>query len=188
MCSSDLTGVSTEMQRGMEPALEYYRRAYALDPHNVDLGVNIAKALIGRRQFTEAQGVLQHAATANPKSAEPLFWLGVVQKTNDQVPAAVDSLRRALKLDPQHINGVHLLTEIYLQQTNATELVKLLDQSYRQNSPNADYWVRIGDLYTMSAKQMPALTNQLGSRRRPTSGRPGGSPPPEGYVGVRATR
>lgn len=158
-------GVSAEMRRGMDAALDYYRRAFATDPQNVELGVGIGKVLVSRREYAEAEALLHRVAQHSPKSAEPLFWLGVIHKSRDQLPAAVAALQRAIKLDPQHINGIHLLTEIYLLQTNVTDVVKLLDYSYRQKSADSAYWMRLGDLFTMSAKQLPVLTNHFDATR-----------------------
>lgn len=159
------TGVSVEMRRGLEAALEYYQRAFEADPANMELGVNIARAYLSRQRFDEARAILRTTIAAHPRAAEPLFWLAVVQKTADDLPQATEALQRALQLEPQHLNAIHLLSEIYLQQTNTTELVKLLERSYRQKSDDASYWMRLGDLYSMALRQVPALTNLVKTSR-----------------------
>ncbi|MCX7914980.1 MAG: tetratricopeptide repeat protein [Verrucomicrobiae bacterium] len=159
------TGVSVEMRRGLEAALEYYQRAFEADPANLELGVNIARAYMSRQKFDEARRILQTTMQAHPRAAEPLFWLAVVHKTAEEPAEAVTALQRALKLDPRHINAIHLLCEMYLQQTNMTELVKVLDRAYWQKSEDASYWMRLGDLYASAFRQIPALTNLVKAGR-----------------------
>lgn len=159
------TGVSVEMRRGLEAALDYYRRAFETDPGNAELGVNIARAYLSRQRYDEARGMLQKTIAAHPRSAEPWFWLAVTHKTANEMGEAVRALQRSLQLDPRHINAIHLLTELYLQQTNTTDLVRLLDRAYRQKSEDAAYWLRLGDLYATALRQLPGLTNSIKAGR-----------------------
>jgi len=158
-------GVSLEIRQGIDAALDYYKRAFAADPHNVDLAMRIANLLLSRRQFGEARALLQEASARNAKSAEPLFWLGVAAKGEENLPAAAEALRQALKVDPTHINAIHLLAEILLQQNAEADVIKLLEQSWRQKSADFNYWLRLGDLYTLVTRQKKTIADQLDKTR-----------------------
>ena len=85
----------------------YLQRAIARQPDNAAVEVVWGRFLNSQGRFEEARQAFEAAATANPKAVTAWVSLGVLQTQRFQDhQAAVDSLRKALELAPEHA-GAH---------------------------------------------------------------------------------
>lgn len=159
------TGIAIQLTQGIEPAIAYYRRAVELDPGNTDQGLNLAKLYLSRKEPAQASALLERLTAANPRLAEPWFWLGVAYKSQDRHAEGLTALQRAHKLDPEDLNPVQALLEVYIQQADLVEATKLLDRSFRARATEAGYWTRLGDLSAAALKQVPGLAARLDPNR-----------------------
>ncbi|NQU12182.1 tetratricopeptide repeat protein [bacterium] len=158
-------GVSAQYAGAPDRALDHYRQSLALDPRNVAEAVQLANILITRKEFDEALAVLEQAARLNPKNAEAAFWLGMTARAADRTEQAIESFRRALQLDPKQITAVQALLEIYFQQKATTEIARLFDHAWDQQSDDARYWLRLGDLQVVALRQLPELEPLIDKKR-----------------------
>lgn len=158
-------GVSMEINGDRDAALVEYQKSLELDPQHSQLAVNLARIAMGRKQFDKAVAVLETASKANPNSPEPWYGLGIAYQVSDQQQKAVAAFRQTLKLDSTHMGAIRTLREMYLQQELIGDAAKLLEQAWRQQSNNGDYWMRLGDEYAAALRQKPTLAKSVDRAR-----------------------
>jgi tetratricopeptide (TPR) repeat protein len=155
-------GVSLELNGEMDAALEQYQKSLVLDPKHSELAVRLAGIYMSRKDFPKAVEILETAAKANPTSPEPWYGLGIAYRASEQPQKAITALRQTLKLNPMHLEALRvLLMEIFLQQDALSEAGKLLEQAWRQQSTDSEYWMRLGDLHAIALRQKPLLARQV---------------------------
>jgi tetratricopeptide (TPR) repeat protein len=159
------TALSLEMDGGLDASLPEYAKAFELDPHYTALGIRLAQVYLGRKDYTNALAVLESARKANPTSADPLLWIGVAYRTSDQIPKAIPPLKQALKLEPTNLSVIRALLEIYLGQNATNKVVALLDRAFRRSSNDTNYWMGLGDLYSIVLRQKPTLAKEIDRSR-----------------------
>ena len=149
-------GVSLELTRGVEAAVPEYEKALELDPRNVSLAIKLTKIHLSRNDAEKARALLEPITRENPGAADAWFWLGVAYKDgNRNLPGAIAAWQRTLKIAPATIEASQGLMEVYLQQKQTDEALKILDRAWQQKSQNSRYWVRLGALYAAALKQAP---------------------------------
>jgi tetratricopeptide (TPR) repeat protein len=158
-------GLSTELRNGLEAALPAYEAALQLDPKNTALAIRLAQVSISRKDFAGAKDRLDSAAKANPGSADPWLWLGIVHKGTDNSAEALNSFEQALKINPRHIPSLAALIEMLLQRDALDEVVAQLDKAWRQDSQDGQFWLGIGKIYAQVIRQKPSLAGRLGETR-----------------------
>jgi polyisoprenoid-binding protein YceI len=92
--------------RGVGPVLAEYRVAAGSDSTlrraSQVMLINTGRKLSYHQQGEAAIQVFRLAAELNPRSPEPLAWLGEAQRTAGQTGEAAKSFAQALALDPTH--------------------------------------------------------------------------------------
>jgi len=159
------TGVAEEFRGNLDDALDWYDRALQLDPRNTKLAVRLAQIYLSKRDLTNAVSVIEASATAAPDDVDLLYWLGLVYRTDNQTEKAITVFRRALKVDPTNVNALGSLLDIYAQQDSAAKGLALLDHAFHQKAAGSDYWMRLGDFYTLISKQRPTWATKIDRKR-----------------------
>ena len=161
-------GVSDEIRGDLDAALERYLDALQLDPQNTRLAVRLGQIYVSRRSFTNAVNVLETSLKAVPNSPEVSYWLGFAFRADNQDDKAVVAFHQALKADPNLLNALGGLLDIYMQKDALPEATKLMDRAFRRPSDSSIYWMRLGDFYVLIAKQKPTWATKLGGTRAQT--------------------
>ena len=105
-----------------------FKRALALEPHNVR-ALRSAAALAGAvGRFDEAITLGQRAAELEPTNAQIYYNLCILQRKGGQPDGALLSGRRALELDPGLSNVHFQLGAVYLAKGNVTEAIREFEQ------------------------------------------------------------
>ena len=151
------TAASIEVNEGIEAALDEYRQALELDPHNVALALRLANVYIARKESAKAVAMLETTARTNPNVADAWFWLGIAQRLSDQPAKAVAAFRQTLKVEPSHLGATHALVELLLEQNQMAEAASALDAAFRQRSDDPRHWAWLGRIYTDALKRKPSL-------------------------------
>lgn len=159
------TGVSEEIRNNLDAALDRYLRVLELDPRNTALAIRVGQIYAAKRDVTNAVSVLESSVKANPNDADISYWLGFVYRSDAQNDKAVAAFRQALKLDPNHLNALGGLLDIYILQDSVGEAVKLLDHAFHQKVETSSYWVRLGDFYTTVSQQKPTWAQKIDRKR-----------------------
>lgn len=96
-------------------ALEYYSRAYRLQPNNVDANLGLAKLLMSMHQPLQAESHLQRAVQAEPYDAIVHYRLGVVYRELGKTAEAKRELSEFEKLKQMKNNLQNLYQAMRLQ-------------------------------------------------------------------------
>ena len=155
------TAVSLAATQGMPAALPEFQLACQLDPDNLPVAFLLAEYYRSQRDMTNAIAVLDTAIAANPKSGEPWVVKGLTYRSAEDSTNAIAAFKQALKLDPIHQGAIRALVETYLVLDDTNSIVSLLDQSFRQRSTDANYWMVLGDLHGFTLHQNPSLAGRL---------------------------
>lgn len=106
---------------GLPPAA----RRLAATPAPVLSRIDLARRLADRGQFDEAAGHCQAWLQDHPESAEAFCLLGIIRDAEGQVGAAADCYRKAIYLEPHHVEALThlaLLAELSGDTATATTL------------------------------------------------------------------
>jgi tetratricopeptide (TPR) repeat protein len=76
------------------------KRAIVLDPQNVNLYIDLARAYVHIKDYGSAESVLQQALQANPQSLEARFALGDLHLFSRKADLAESEYKRALNDAP----------------------------------------------------------------------------------------
>ncbi len=96
-------------------ALEYYSRAYQLQPNNVDANLGLAKLLMATHQPLQAESHLQRAVQIEPYDAIVHYRLGVVYRELGKTAEAKRELAEFEKLKKMKNNLQNLYQAMRLQ-------------------------------------------------------------------------
>ena len=87
-------------------AIEHLRAALALRGDFLVCRLDLCRSLAERAEHVEARTLVEDGLALHPDSADLHYYLGNLQHLQGDLPAAVQSLQRALALAPAHA-GVH---------------------------------------------------------------------------------
>jgi tetratricopeptide (TPR) repeat protein len=88
-----------------EEAAKCYERAAALQPNATIAAINEAEALLQQRHIPEAEACLRSAIIADPRSDLAHQVLGVLLQRRGRFQEAIDSLERAIELQPRRVSS-----------------------------------------------------------------------------------
>ncbi|WP_373229686.1 tetratricopeptide repeat protein [Cohnella sp.] len=123
-------------------AMTYALKAVELNPNEISYQLNL-RTLMARQKIIEARALLslpvpdlekslqllKEAAQFDPLSAEARLLLGILYRMQQDYRSALESIRDALLLEPQHEEAKRLLHEV------RGERRRLLKQQYSQYKP-----------------------------------------------------
>jgi Flp pilus assembly protein TadD len=90
-----------------DEAQKEYALAIAINPHNGDASLNLARSYLSEGKMKKALQILEAARIANPKNAEIHSQLGLFY-LKDRPDEGLEYLRQAIRLDPREAK-LHLL-------------------------------------------------------------------------------
>ncbi len=146
-----------------ELAAEEFFLAAMADPSNEPLVLEATGRLLRIRKGdkpgekgadSRAKAVeLLKKATANPKASGALFArLGLVYSVLGKKELAVEANRKAIKKAPGSLPGYQYLAQIYLQNGQGDEGLKVLDEAARQPNADAAFLIDLGETYAAFAR------------------------------------
>ncbi|MBL8745628.1 MAG: hypothetical protein JNK58_04635 [Phycisphaerae bacterium] len=114
----------------------------ALSPNNAFGPLEVGKALSEARQYEKAAEYLEQAATRQPKWAEPVIELGLMEMQSGRDLRALSALRRAVELDPFN--------------TRAANSLKLVEELSRYETVESEHFVvrHPGGVFRVMAEEM----------------------------------
>ena len=136
-----------------EAAEAQYRAALKLDARFVPAGMNLSVMLSQQGRNEEARKLLEGIVANDQNFGEAAFSLGLLQAEMRDYPAAVESLRKATVLMPQHARAFYNLgnLESFLKHNDAAESALNTAFSLQPGNPQivhalAQFYVQSGDI------------------------------------------
>ncbi len=77
---------------------------------NNSLDADQIQELLSQKNFTQAESLIRGHLQAHPKDADAHYQLGVWHYFQGQIPQTIDSMRRALSLNPNHTDAAVCLS------------------------------------------------------------------------------
>jgi tetratricopeptide (TPR) repeat protein len=116
----------------------------------------LARAYIHTLRYGPAFTYLSYWIALAPESAEPLRWRGwVLERLNDKEGSMKD-LKRALELDPDHVQVRLRLAEMFLERSNPVEALPLLEGLHQQFPDRPAVIARLGECRYMQGQPKEA--------------------------------
>ena len=97
-----LRGRSLIIDKEYEEGIAELKRSIELDPDNVQIYIDLARAYLGMKDSQLAEQTLQNALTRYPKSTELVVALGDLQLVQNKPKDAENFYRKARDLDPEN--------------------------------------------------------------------------------------
>ena len=164
-----MTALLHEQNDEPELAAEEFFKAAQADPTNESLVIEATgrllrvrpgekpdeKALAGRERAVD----LLKKATAQPNASGAVFArLGLVYSMMGKRDLAVEANRKAIQKAPDSLSGYQILAQIYLQNGQAEEGMKVLDEAANQPRPGTAFLIDLGETYLSFARAGQAET------------------------------
>jgi tetratricopeptide (TPR) repeat protein len=141
------TGVLLDWEEEPERAAEEFYKAALSEPTNSELALEVSQRLIQGKQLDKAAEVLSRAA-ATPKASGLIFaQLGRVYAMTGKREQAIEASKTAISRMPESLSGYRTLTQIYFQNKQVDEAMKVLEQASKQPHVDATYLVELGEIY-----------------------------------------
>ena len=141
-------GISAELNDEDNTALEHYLKSAAADPGHEVLVLELARRFLQHRQPDRAIDLLTRI-TASPQATGKMFaWLGRAYTEAGKTEQAIKANSLAIKKSPELLMAYRNLMELYQQDRQPKEAVRVLDEAAAHSSSNAEFWVDLAGLYT----------------------------------------
>lgn len=168
-----LRGASLLNEGKIQEGIVELKRAIVLDPQNVNLYIDLARAYVHIKDYSSAESQLQQALQANPQSLEARFALGDLHFINRKADLAEAEYKRALNDAPDRPEPRVKLAGFYAS-VNRLGDAEATYSAWAQSKPQDDApLVALGDFYratdqldkaaTTYQRRLPSIRNR---RRR----------------------
>ncbi len=146
---------------GFLPAYNAFSRAFAIDPENVEIQINLALVQIRRGQFDAAIKSLRSILKDHPDHARAMGYLGTAYYEKGRYPEAINHLEKALRIiGPRPKNPSQGATHFEIYSNLGAVYLKMKDQdralaSYQAaclSQESLDCHRQMGMLYFNSGK------------------------------------
>jgi tetratricopeptide (TPR) repeat protein/2-polyprenyl-3-methyl-5-hydroxy-6-metoxy-1,4-benzoquinol methylase len=125
-------GNSLDSLGRLAEAVESYKRALAINPGCAEIHFNLGVLATTQGRHEEAANSLRRAVEIKPGFAQAHYKLGMVLSRLEQLDAAEASLSRALSFDPESVEILRDLTNIFLSRGKCVEalapIVRILER------------------------------------------------------------
>src|SRR5262249_61498283 len=140
-----------------EEALRAYKRAFPIDPANVDAKVGLGLTYTAMRRFEESERIAKELLESSGKSPEEnadyLFVVGMLGRASGDHEKAITSLEKALSVGRRRYHRVYTgaLAETYALKGAKDNAIghyrKALDSEKHYSTYMAEFLYRLGLLY-----------------------------------------
>ena len=150
------TGLIYRSQDQVAAAIQEWEKAALLDPSRKDLRDVAIQQYFHRGEFQKAAALLEQATRHEPNSFLAWFLLAYAYRSDKQWERAEESAEKAIEIEPDRLPAYELLFEIGYERGDYKMSRKVLDRTMRQESADAQYWLRVADLHQLLAAKAPA--------------------------------
>src|SRR5947207_2339746 len=134
-----------------EKAVAEFYQAALTDPSDEDLVLEASQRLLQLKESDKAREILVKA-TAQKDAPGILFaQLGRVYALLGKTNLAIETDRIAIKKMPESLAGYRNLAQLYLQNNQIEQGLKVLEEAGKRHDADAAYLVELGELYAAYA-------------------------------------
>jgi tetratricopeptide (TPR) repeat protein len=159
-------GVLHEIHRESDAALKEYYQAAMIDSSDEELSLRVSAKFIENKQLDKAVEVLNHRASRSEATGAVFARLGAIYFEQGKTNEAVAANRTAIKRSPALLAGYHNLFLIALQNKQAAEALKILDEAAGQPKADTDFLLPLSQFYLRLALQAPEVKAAANTKAR----------------------
>jgi len=163
------SGVLYDVNDEPEKAATEFYQAALTDPADEDLVLEASQRLLQLKQTEKAREVLVKGTKQKDASAILFAQLGRVYAVMGKTNQAVEADRMAIKKMPESMAGYRNLAQLYLQNNQIDQGLKVLDEAARRRDVDPGFLVELGDLYAAYAHA--SHSDKIKDQARETFGR-----------------
>jgi tetratricopeptide (TPR) repeat protein len=139
-------------RREWDGALHTSELILAADRGNLNARLIQSAALLGEKRVADSRALLDQMAKAYPKSADVYYQLGLVNLSDQRLPAAEESFRKSYQLNTANSRGLMGVVEVYLAQNKSAEALGMLQAESDKSPQRADLHVALATAAVMARK------------------------------------
>ena len=159
-----MAGVTHDLNDEPEQAIEAFSKAVLADPDNEALTLDLSTRLIMLKRFERAAALLNQSLKRPGASAQIdtrlAFVLQRMSRTNDAIHANEAAIRKA----PKSIGAYENLFNLYRQNGQTNEAVRVVEQAARVPNPDAEFLVELSEMYFLQGRPSQG-TNGIANTR-----------------------
>ncbi|MXW11369.1 MAG: tetratricopeptide repeat protein [Synechococcus sp. SB0668_bin_13] len=119
-------GAALYQQGKLQEAIDYYKKALAIDPNSLDILNNLGAALYQQGKLQEAVDYYKKALAIDPNSLDALSGLGAALIQLGEAQEAIYYCKKALAIDPNFVDALNNLGEGLAQLGENEEAITIL--------------------------------------------------------------
>jgi len=133
-------------------AADEFLKAALANPSDEALVLEASQRLLRSKQAERAIELLKKAAAMPGASGNVYARLGLAYSFLGKKDLAMEADRQAIKKSPAFIAGYQYLAQLYLQNKQIDEGLKVIDEAFRVQGTDAAFLVELGDLGVMYSR------------------------------------
>jgi putative PEP-CTERM system TPR-repeat lipoprotein len=153
-------------QKNVKAAREAAEDAVSVVPDNVPLLDALGRALLASGDVQQAITAFRKAAAAQPNRPQPQLRLADAYVAAKDLPAAAQSLRRALELSPRLLAAQRGLVQVALADKRPADALAMARTVQKERPTEAIGWLLETDVHTSQRAFDPAITSMRGALER----------------------
>jgi len=154
-----LRGSSLLYEGKFQEGIADLKRAIVLDPQNINVSIDLARAYVHLKDYDSTESVLHQALQTNPHSLEARFALGDLHILRGKADLAEAEYKRALTDAPDRPEPRIKLASFYVS-VNRLGDAEAIYSAWAQSKPQDDSpLVALGDLYRVTDQIDKALAS-----------------------------
>jgi len=126
-------------QKKYPEALSAYQVAHKLAPNDESITGRLGHVYARLSDWKNAEPLLREALKGDAKDPDALIDLAVTLDATNRAPEALESVHKALQLEPNSARGQFVLGTILADQANYRDAIHPLSEAVRLDPNNADY-------------------------------------------------
>lgn len=144
---------------GAQPAAKVSAPTYVVrQSSSADLALQEGMQLVEQRNYFDARQRFQNATNSDPNSATAWYNLGFVQWRTGASVEAVESLKKAIALNPTYSRAVYMLAIVYIRGGQPDEAIAVVDANLAKR--NRDVMLRSAKAEALLARKRPLEAQQ----------------------------
>lgn len=134
--------------KAYEEAHRWVRLALEKEPALEAAHLLLAEIFLHEERWGEAEEVCQKAITLDFLAREPRYLVGLIEKKRQRPKEALDSLKKAIYLDPNYSLAYFTMAELYQEQGQAQEALRAYRNTLKalDQEPEEDFQTSSGGL------------------------------------------
>lgn len=141
-----------------EKAREMLSKALELTPESTDARIKLARSLRADGKLAQARDAAEEVLQDNPRSAEALCEMGLIEEASGETEKALQHLRAAAQADRGLADAITGAGRILVKQRQYKEAAVLLKQGLGLQNASADMHFWYGEAQLRAGKALLAMT------------------------------